>query len=154
MSKNMLEPEGPQMTSQHGAYAFACLSKVTCSHACAHPLALSPLAPLHTHRVTCNTAFPRQHRFADAPNCYVIRTLSVLFNIKSYMSGNITRFFWLIRTSWYLPIRSLSSNVLYSGTLGTVSTHTCVMWIVNICGQLTEVGPPFCVLLRAVGFSL
>jgi hypothetical protein len=40
MSKNAVETEGPQMTSQYGAYAFACwISKATCTYAYAHAYA-------------------------------------------------------------------------------------------------------------------
>ena len=57
MSKNMVELEKPQMAMQYGACAL---------HA-------------HTDKCVILIAFPRQQRFAKAPQCYVIRTLAVLF---------------------------------------------------------------------------
>jgi hypothetical protein len=68
MSKNMVEPEGPQMTSQYGLYALnagyarpgACIFPCAGERAC-------------THRQTYDTFyFPRQQLFANAPQCYVI----------------------------------------------------------------------------------
>ena len=57
MSKNIVEPEGPQMTSHYGAYAL---------HAGQVRLHERMYAPGHihararTHRQMRNTAFPRQ----------------------------------------------------------------------------------------------
>jgi hypothetical protein len=59
MSKNMVEPERPQMTTGH--MRFACR------------------IPKATHsQYLILIAFPRNNGYANAPHCYVSRTLSVL----------------------------------------------------------------------------
>jgi hypothetical protein len=85
MSKNWVETEGPQMTSQYGVYALhAGLAR------------LQALMPMHTipgthmharTRIHAHTdqyviliAFPHGNSaFANAPQCYVKRTLPVFF---------------------------------------------------------------------------
>jgi hypothetical protein len=61
MSKNMVEPEGPQMTSQFGTFAFMLDNQdYTRAHACTLPLTRPPTrarAHTHTHRQICNTYF-------------------------------------------------------------------------------------------------
>jgi hypothetical protein len=79
MPRNMVKTEGPQMTSQYGAYALrAALARL---HAHAHaPGYLHARTHTHAHRPISNTSCsPRQQEFANAPQCYVIRTLSLLF---------------------------------------------------------------------------
>jgi hypothetical protein len=83
MSKNVLELEGPQITSQYGAYALhAGISKAKCTQAHAH-------APGHKHASTlAHTQICNTYCFSTAttmirerPQCYVIQcTLSVDFN--------------------------------------------------------------------------
>ena len=72
------------MTSQNGAYALhaglATLHALIRTH--------TPTRPginMHarTHGSVSNIAFPRQQRFANAPQCYVIRTLPILFSFMA-----------------------------------------------------------------------
>ena len=60
MSKNVVETEGPQMTSQYGAYAlraglarlYACMLMHTPTHPGTH---MHARASMHTHTPICNT---------------------------------------------------------------------------------------------------
>ena len=63
------------------------------ARACIHPRARAHArrrnrARTRTHTQICNIAFPRQQLFANAPHCYVIRTLSVLLLIV-FCNSNI-----------------------------------------------------------------
>jgi hypothetical protein len=78
MSKNVVETEGPQMTSQYGAYALrAGLARVHTRMRMHMPT--RPGANLHAR----TQARTRKHTHTDglvkAPQCYGIRTLPVLF---------------------------------------------------------------------------
>ena len=57
------------------------ISKSTAVHAHAHA---HPRKRTHsrasTHRQICNTAFPQQQKFTKTPQCYDVRTLTVLFS--------------------------------------------------------------------------
>ena len=91
MSKNMVEPEGLQMTSQYGAFALH--AGFTHSRACTCYRVRSPAytrtqtwARMYTrtraHRkYVIVIAFALHQRFANAPHCYVIRTLHVLLTL-------------------------------------------------------------------------
>ena len=69
-----VETEGPQMTSQYGAYALHVeITKDTCTYARAHTHTHT-----HTDKYVILDAFLQQQSFAKAPQGYVIRTLSVL----------------------------------------------------------------------------
>jgi hypothetical protein len=76
MSKNMVETEGPQMTSQHGAYALhAGLARL---HAQAHAPGCQHAS---THAQTNMYYLLHFHGNNDrnAPQSYVMHTLPVLF---------------------------------------------------------------------------
>ena len=85
MSQNLVETEGPQMTSQYGAcalltglamlYARMRMHMPTRSDTHMHARTRS-----HAHTVpnVIFTAFIRQNGFVNAAQCYVIRTLPVL----------------------------------------------------------------------------
>ena len=63
------------------------ISKSTCTHAHSHAHALGH-THAHTHNYVIFIAFSRDQWFANAPQCYVIRTLSVLlvFRISRFLS--------------------------------------------------------------------
>jgi hypothetical protein len=42
----------------------------------------------HTHKYAILIAFPQQQRFAKAPQCYVIRTLTALLNLTTARTLN------------------------------------------------------------------
>ena len=82
MSKNLVQPERSQMT-KWWRVAFW-ISKAT--RAQAHASIRSPTHThtqnTHTHTQICNTfLFHSNHGFVIAPECYVIRALSVLLNL-------------------------------------------------------------------------
>jgi hypothetical protein len=67
------------MTSQHGAYALHAGKARLHAHTRMH----KPTRPgTHTHACMhehARIAFPRQQQFAKAPQCYIMRTLPILF---------------------------------------------------------------------------
>jgi hypothetical protein len=74
MSKNVVETEGPQMTSQYGAYALraglARLYARTCMHTPTRPgtnihARLSNHAHIHTHQYVILIVFPQQQWFRE-----------------------------------------------------------------------------------------
>jgi hypothetical protein len=88
MSKNKVETEGPQMTSQYGAYALhagkARLYSLTLMHT-RPDTHMHARMPTHAHidQQVILTDFPRQQWFTN-----VIRTLPLLFSSKTvYMSA-------------------------------------------------------------------
>ena len=68
ISKNMVETEGPYMTSQYGAYALrAALARLYASmrmHTPTRP-GTRTHAQACTHRPICDTAFPQQQWFRE-----------------------------------------------------------------------------------------
>ena len=87
MSKSVMEPEGPQMTSQHDSRAlharYARLHARTRMHTPTHPDSHTrhaiTRARTHTRaHIFTLIAFPWQPSFANAPQCYVMRTSLVL----------------------------------------------------------------------------
>jgi hypothetical protein len=81
MSKNFVDLEGPQITIQYGVACWIC--EATREHAYAYTH-----APGNLHRGKCVTCFPRQKWFANAPQCYVIRTLPVLFLLQNVWTAS------------------------------------------------------------------
>jgi hypothetical protein len=84
MSTNMVDPEGSHMTSQYGAYelhaGLARLHARTRMYTPTRPgTRMYACARVHTHKYVIFIAFTRQQGFVNAPYCYVIRTLRVLF---------------------------------------------------------------------------
>jgi hypothetical protein len=81
MSKNMVEPERPQMTTWR---RVACsISKATRARTHASVRAPTPTyARTHarTHKYEILIVFPRQQWSVNAPQCYVVRPLVVLFH--------------------------------------------------------------------------
>jgi hypothetical protein len=61
MSKNVVEPDRPQMTSKYGAICW--ISKATCTRTRAH-----------MHKYIILIAFQQQQRFARAPHSYIIQS--------------------------------------------------------------------------------
>jgi hypothetical protein len=99
MSKNVVENEGPQMTSQYGAFAFhAGLAGLYALMRIQMPTRPGTNMYARTHARTREhartdqymklIAFPRQKYFANTPQYYVMRTLSVLFLTKLKLSKN------------------------------------------------------------------
>ena len=98
------------MTSQYGAYAFH--AERAMLHACTSPRAPAQARTrarthththTHTHKCVAFIAFPRQKWFATVPQCYVIRTLSVLLYlinqiINTLYLGNIPNSLHWIKT--------------------------------------------------------
>jgi hypothetical protein len=85
ISKDMEEPEGPQITSQYGAYALhaglARLYALMRMHTPMRPgTRIHARTHAHTDQYIILIAFPRQQLLANAPQCDVVRTLPVLFN--------------------------------------------------------------------------
>ena len=77
----MVEPERPQMMSQYGAYALhdgqATLherTRIKTPRARAHARTRA-----RTQKYVIFIVFSRQQLFANAPHCYIIRTLLVFF---------------------------------------------------------------------------
>jgi hypothetical protein len=74
MSKNVVQPERPQITSQYGAYTLH--ARLARLHA--PTLMYTPARPVHartrTHKYVIFIAFPRQQWFTNAPHCYVLCT--------------------------------------------------------------------------------
>ena len=84
MSKNMVEPEEPQMTSQYGAYALrARLARLHERIRMHTPTRPGTHARTHTQTNKKCFFFLQQQWFAKAPQCYVIRALPVLFNLMA-----------------------------------------------------------------------
>jgi hypothetical protein len=93
--KNMVETEGPHMTSQHGAYALrAGLARLYArmrmhtttrpgyTNACTHARTLKHA---HTDKYVIFTAFPSNNGFVNAPQCYVIiHCLFCLFSLCTF----------------------------------------------------------------------
>jgi hypothetical protein len=93
MSKNIVETEGPQMTSQYGAYALSAGLARLYARMRMHK-STRPGNNMHarTHaRASTQTQtnmwylllFHGNSCFVNAPQCYVIRTLPVLFAFKN-----------------------------------------------------------------------
>ena len=85
MSKNVVETEGPQMTSQYGAYALrAGLARLYARMRMHMPTRPGTHMHAHTRKHTHTDQyvillFNSNNGFVNAPKCYVIRALSVLF---------------------------------------------------------------------------
>ena len=86
MSKNVVEPEETQMTSQYGAYALRAGLKTLYARMRMHTqtrpgkhMHAHTRKHAHTYQYVILIAFPQQQRFVNAPHCYVIRTFPVLF---------------------------------------------------------------------------
>jgi hypothetical protein len=76
MSKNMVQPEGPQITSQYGAYELH-INKQDYVHAraCTCPRSRAQ----HTHQYVILAVFSRQRWIRERTSIYVIPTLTVFF---------------------------------------------------------------------------
>jgi hypothetical protein len=95
MSKNVVDTEGPQMTTQYGAYALrAGLARLH-----AHMRMHTPTRSVtHMHSRTRKHALTDQYvifivfhgmnGFVNAPYCYVIRTLPVLLYLDRFKAYN------------------------------------------------------------------
>ena len=82
--QNMVEPERLLMTILRRA---ACrISKATRAQAQARITRTQPRARAHTRTHRLLVAFPLQQWYANAPHCYVIRTLLVLLNNNCNMT--------------------------------------------------------------------
>jgi hypothetical protein len=86
MSKNLVETEGTQMTSQHGAYALRAGIASPYARMRIHKPKLSGThmhartrKHAHTGHYVILIAFPQQQWYVNAPHCYRIRTLLVLW---------------------------------------------------------------------------
>ena len=90
MPKNVVETEGPQMTSQYGANALR--AGLTRLHARMHMHTSTRLGThihartrkhAHTDQYVILVAFPQQQWFRERASCCVIRTLPVLFHLSN-----------------------------------------------------------------------
>ena len=121
-SKSVVEPEGPQMTSQYGARVACWISKATRSHAHAYVHAPGHPPP-PTHKYIILTVFTRQQWYANAPQCYVIHTLSVLvfwaFSVKSF--GEKKCFLGVLL--YGLIFRNVTHNILVTSCIRFADCH-------------------------------
>ena len=115
MSKNIAEPEGPQMTSQHGAYALRAGIARLYARMRMHTPTRPGIQCTHT-RATMHTQtnmwylllFHNNNSFVNVPHCYVIRTLFCVISNK--------------RTVY-----------LFVGTFPCVQKCTCICSSVCVC---------------------
>ena len=127
MSKNIVETEGPQMTSQHGAHALrAGLARLYARMRVHTPTHLVTFMHASMHTQTSLwylLLFHSNSGVVNAPQWYVIRTLPVLFEIfvKFFSEFNIAKNPWVNR---------LDDERL----VGCLHTATCVLtfqWLMN-----------------------
>ena len=79
MSKNIVDTEGPQMTSQYGAYAFRYwIGKATCT--CAHA---------HRDQYVTLIAFPLQQRFRERTSSLRYKYVASFVTVNDVLEGNV-----------------------------------------------------------------
>ena len=102
------------------------LDKQGCMHAraCTRPRARAHgRTRAHTHKYVIFIVFPLQHRFTNAPLCYVIRTLDVLFVI----SLNEWMLHWLNSPLHWLDVQILSNVIISATTVQFVSVQEVLL---------------------------
>jgi hypothetical protein len=91
MSQNVVETEGPQMTSQYGAYALRCglarLYALMRMHTSTRP-STHKHARMRKHAHADQLLFHSNNGFVNAPQYYVLYTLPVLFFLRKDECGH------------------------------------------------------------------
>ena len=136
MSKNVVETERPQMTSQYGAYALYAGWERLHTHGHAHT---------HTHKYVIFICLHGNSGYMYVPQCYVLRALCALLLIAII----ITTFDTELTVLLPVPISTTTSNIK-----SWISVK-CVFLLISVIGPKVNnnIWVLFGLLLKIVSLS-